>query len=55
MTVLVTYTAYQKGSSAVVTEGTIPVQTSSSINAGEAVRAMYPGLDVVIRDTRTVR
>ena len=53
-TVLVTYTAYQPGSSAIVTEGVMPVQTQSSINAAEAVRAMYPGLDVVIRSTNTV-
>jgi len=45
----VTYTAYEKGSSVVVSEGTIPVQTTQAYLAESTVKAMFNGCDVVIR------
>ena len=45
----VTYTAYEKGSSTVVSEGTIPVQTTMSNLAENTVKAMFNGCDVIIR------
>ena len=45
----VTYTAYEKGSTVVVSEGTIPVQTSQAFLAENTVRAMFNGCDVIVR------
>ena len=47
----VTYTAYEKGSSNVVSEGVMPVNTSTSYVAEQTVKAMFNGLDVIIRYT----
>jgi len=47
----VTYTAYEKGSCMVVSEGVMPVHTSSSYQAEETVKAMFSGLEVIIRYT----
>ena len=47
----VTYTVYYPGSSTVLTEGTMPVNTTSSNAAEDTVRAMFHGNDVVIRYT----
>jgi hypothetical protein len=52
-TIYVNFTAYRPGSVEVITEGSIPVQASSSVQAIEAVKAMYSGLEVVIRGTRS--
>jgi len=49
--VYVSFTAYRPGTTEIITEGRIPVQSISSVTAQEVVRAMYPGLDVVIRST----
>jgi len=45
----VVYTAYEKGTPNVVSEGTIPIDTTSSWLAGETVKAMFSGLEVIIR------
>jgi len=50
----VTYTAYEKGSSIVMSEGTIPVQGSNAWVAENTVKAMFSGLDVVIRGSNFV-
>lgn len=47
----VTYTAYEKGSSMVVSEGVMPVNTESAYMAENTVKAMFNGLDVIIRYT----
>ena len=45
----VTYTAYEKGSNNVVSEGTMPINTSLSYLAEQTVKAMFSGLEVVVR------
>ena len=45
----VTYTAYEKGSSCVLSEGTIPVQALNSMMAENTVKLMFSGADVSIR------
>ena len=45
----VTYTAYERGSSMVVSEGTIPVQALNALMAENTVKAMFNGTEVVIR------
>ena len=45
----VTYTAYERGGSNVLSEGTIPVIGNSSWEAEQTVKAMFNGLEVVIR------
>ena len=50
----VTYTAYEKGSSIVMAEGTIPVAGSNAWVAENTVKAMFSGLDVVIRGSNFV-
>lgn len=47
----VTYTAYRPGSSEVISEGVIPVQTSSAYMAEQTVKAMFANLEVIIRYT----
>jgi hypothetical protein len=47
----VTYTAYEKGSSMVVSEGVMPINTSSAYLAESAVKAMFNGAEVIIRYT----
>jgi len=47
----VTYTAYERGSSGVVSEGVMEVQTSSAYLAEQTVLAMFAGLEVIIRYT----
>ena len=47
----VTYTVYEKGSNNVVSEGTMPINTSSSYLAEQTVKSMFNGADVVIRYT----
>ena len=49
----VTYTAYQKNSCMVVSEGTMDINTSKAYQAEQAVKAMFSGLDVVIRYTNS--
>jgi hypothetical protein len=47
----VTYTAYEKNSCLVVSEGVMDINTSSSYQAEQAVKAIFSGLDVMIRYT----
>jgi hypothetical protein len=50
----VTYTAYEKGTSNIVAEGTIPVQGSNAYQAENTVRAMFSGLEVCIRSSNPI-
>ena len=47
----VTYTAYEKGSCMVASEGVIEVNTESAWLAEQTVKAIFNGLEVVIRYT----
>lgn len=47
----VTYTAYEKNGNLVVSEGMIEINTSTSYQAEQAVKAMFINLDVIIRYT----
>ncbi|QWE30734.1 hypothetical protein [Polynucleobacter sp. Adler-ghost] len=47
----VTYTAYSKGSTEVVSEGVMEINTSTAYQAEQAVKAIFAGLDVLIRYT----
>jgi hypothetical protein len=47
----VTYTAYEKNGCLVVSEGVMEINTSSSYQAEQAVKAIFSGLDVMIRYT----
>lgn len=45
----VTYTVYERGSSNVLSEGTIPVQAMNALMAENTVKLMFQGGDTVIR------
>ena len=47
----VTYTAYERGSSNVVSEGTMPVNAESAYMAEQTVKAMFGGAEVTVRYT----
>ena len=47
----VTYTAYEKGSCMVASEGVMEINTSSAYLAEQSVKAIFAGLDVIIRYT----
>lgn len=47
----VNYTACEKNSCMVVSEGTMEINTSSAYQAEQAVKAIFNGLDVIIRYT----
>lgn len=47
----VTYTAYEKNSCMVASEGAMDINTSTSYQAEQVVKAMLNSLDVVIRYT----
>lgn len=47
----VTYSAYAKDSCMVVSEGIMEVNTESAYLAEQTVRAIFQGLDVIIRYT----
>ena len=47
----VTYTAYEKGSCMVVSEGTMAINTESAYMAEQTVKSIFNGLDVIIRYT----
>jgi len=47
----VTYTAYSKGGNEVVSEGVMEINTSTAYQAEQAVKAIFNGLDVIIRYT----
>jgi hypothetical protein len=49
----VTYTAYEKGTSNVVSEGTMPINTSSAYLAEETVKAMFSSTEIIIRYTHS--
>jgi len=48
----VTYTAYEMGSCMVASEGVMELNTESSWQAEQTVKAMFSGLDVIIRYTK---
>jgi hypothetical protein len=50
----VTYTAYERGTSNVISEGTVPIPGSNCWVAEETIKAMFNGLEVVIRTSRVV-
>ena len=47
----VTYSAYVKDSCMVASEGTMEVNTESAYLAEQAVKAIFSGLDLIIRYT----
>ena len=47
----VTYTAYEKGSCMVASEGVMETNTQTSWQAEQTVKAIFKGLEVVIRYT----
>ena len=47
----VCYTAYEKGSCMVVSEGTMVINTESAYMAEQTVKSIFNGLDVIIRYT----
>jgi hypothetical protein len=47
----VTYSAYHPGSTEVISEGTMPIHTTSFYLAEETVKAMFSGAEVIIRYT----
>ena len=47
----VTYSAYEKGGSMVISEGVMEINTSSAYLAEQSVKAIFHGLDVIIRYT----
>ncbi len=47
----VTYTVYEKNSCMVVSEGAMEINTSTAYQAEQAVKAIFNGLDVVVRYT----
>jgi len=47
----VTYTAYEKGSSNIVSEGTMPINTETAYLAEQTVKAMFNGTEIIIRYT----
>ena len=49
----VVYSAYEKNSCMVVSEGVMEINTSTSYQAEQAVKVMFSGLDVVIRYTNS--
>ena len=51
----VTYTAYEKGSCMVVSDGVMEVNTESSWQAEQTVKAMFSGLEVIIRYTNSAQ
>ena len=48
-TVYVTYTAYEKGTTNVISEGTLPFQGMTCWNAEQTVKTMFNSLEVCIR------
>ena len=46
-----TYTAYRLGSGEVISEGIMPINTSSAYMAEQAVKAMFANAEVIIRHT----
>lgn len=51
-TFIVEYIAYEKNSSFVLAEGTVPVNCTMSNQAENVVRSMFPNGDVLIRQVR---
>jgi hypothetical protein len=45
----VTYTAYERGSSSVLSEGTIPIQALNALMAENTVKLMFGGAEVIVR------
>lgn len=49
----VTHTAYEKNSPVVVSEGVMDINISTAYQAEQAVKAIFSGLDVIIRYTNS--
>jgi hypothetical protein len=47
----VTYTAYEKGTTYIISEGVMPVNTTSAYQAEQTVKALFNGAEVIIRYT----
>jgi len=47
----VTYTAYEKGSCMVVSEGTMKINAESAYMAEQTVKSIFNGLEIIIRYT----
>ena len=47
----VTYTTYEKGSSTVASEGTMTINAESAYMAEQTLKAIFAGLEVIIRYT----
>ena len=47
----VVYTAFEKGSSTVASEGTMTINAESAYMAEQTLKAIFAGLDVIIRYT----
>ena len=45
----VTYTAYEKGSSMILSEGTIQIHANQAMQAENVVKSMFQNAEVVIR------
>lgn len=50
----VTYTAYEKNSCMIVSEGVLEINTSSAYLAEQAIKAIFQGLNVIIRYTNII-
>jgi hypothetical protein len=50
----VTYTAYGPGSGEVISEGVMPIQTTSAYMTEQALKAIFNGSEVIIRYTNRV-
>lgn len=47
----VTYSAYEKGNSTVASEGTMAINAESAYMAEQTLKAIFAGLEVIIRYT----
>ena len=47
----VSYSAYEKGSSTVASEGTMAINAESAYMAEQTLKAIFAGLEVIIRYT----
>ena len=45
----VTYTAYEKNSNVIVSEGTMPIHADSSYVAERTVKAMFANTNIIVR------
>ena len=50
----VTYSAYEKDSSTVASEGTMAINAESAYMAEQTLKAIFAGLEVIIRYTNNI-